>query len=81
MIPIASIKSRESAMAEALHRWRSLARKGFVPDYPHDAEQILFARGEHEVTVYRFPDGSEIAVGDAAGPWAAVITPAQGATR
>lgn len=88
MQDIASYMERWEAMKEALVRW-SIEHEGgrswFVGEIGDDvneldedlqAELILAAGSNRELAVYRVPDGSEVAVADVGGPWAAVVTPA-----
>ena len=86
---IANIYSYRDAMREACRRWAdgNDAGKGYPWEMPRaaahvlDAAHVLGAANGTEVDVYALPDGSEVAVGDANGPWAVEITPAREATR
>lgn len=77
---IADIYARRDAMHEAVIRFRAGndAGNGFAWEMPRAASQILAAETDTEVSVYRLADGSEVAVGDVNGPWAVIITPADG---
>lgn len=75
---ISEIYSRNDAMKSALELWRDGNNAGdgwaIEDEELEDGRQILFAQSSDEVDVYVMPDGSEIAVGDAHGPWAVTIT-------
>lgn len=80
---IANISSYRDAMREACRRWDdgNDAGKGYPWEMPRAAAHFLGATNGTEVDVYALPDGSEVAVGDANGPWAVEITPGREATR
>lgn len=76
---IADIYARRDAMHEAVIRFRAGNDAGIGYDWTREGglrERILAAATDTEVDVYLYPDGSEVAVGNAGGPWAVEITPA-----
>lgn len=80
--PIRDYRSAREAQTEACRRWDAGNNAGLGYD-PGDslacARIILAPMNDRDVTVYRLPDGREIAVACANGLWAVEITPRRAA--
>jgi len=79
---INEIPTQNEAEAAAIERWRAGHDRG-AGFAPTDVEMANDRRilASNTVNVYLQPDGSEIAVADANGPWAVIIAPRWGWDR
>lgn len=79
MEPINDISDINSAHEAAVSRWTvgNNAGEGFAPsdEFLAACSRVLVAQNDQQVDVYASDDGTEVAVGDANGPWAVIITP------